>query len=131
MPPPPPVLAPNALEEGGGPAGVVESPPNILGGAAVTEPGVKEPFGVEVVALNSGAPPVEAPNNPVVWPIPEPVGAAVFAGVCTVLPKLLNNEGVPAVLLFSSAFWFEPNCPACCPKMLLAVPLGVAPNSAF
>ena len=101
-PPPPPVLAPKAFEVGGGPAGVVEGPPNEKDGADVAGPGVVEPVDVEVVAPNKDVvPPVDAPK------IPGLFEAVVFAGVCRLLPELPKGESTLPSILFASLFWFK------------------------
>ena len=62
-----PVPGPNAFE-GGGPAGVVEGPPNENVGAEDAGAGVIAPLEAEEALPNIelGAPPVDAPNSPVV-----------------------------------------------------------------
>ena len=62
---PVPVPGPKVFE-GGGPAGVVEGPPNENVGADVAGAGVVEPEDAEEVLPNiePGAPPVDAPNSP-------------------------------------------------------------------
>ena len=64
---PVPVLVPVPnVFEGGGPAGVVEGPPNENVGADVAGAGVVVPDDAEEVWPNiePGAPPVDAPNSP-------------------------------------------------------------------
>ena len=65
VPAPVPVPVPKVFE-GGGPAGVVEGPPNENVGADVAGAGVVEPEDAEEVLPNiePGAPPVDAPNSP-------------------------------------------------------------------
>jgi hypothetical protein len=136
-------LAPKAFE-GGGPAGVVEGPPNENVGADVDGAGVVDPDEAAEVLPNIelGAPPVDAPKSPDVWLVPEVVGAVVFAGVWRVLPKPPpNNEGVFPVLLLSSGFWLSFNLkpgnglpPPCWPNKLPELPeppVGAAPNREF
>lgn len=63
-PPEVPVPVPKVLD-GGGPAGVVEGPPNENAGADVAGAGVVAPDGVDEGFPNiEGAPPVDAPNSP-------------------------------------------------------------------
>jgi hypothetical protein len=64
-PPVLPVPGPKAFE-GGGPAGVVEGPPNENVVADVAGTGVAEPDEAEEALPNIelGAPPVDAPNSP-------------------------------------------------------------------
>jgi len=65
VPVPVPAPVPKVFE-GGGPAGVVEGPPNENVGADVAGAGVVEPEDAEEALPNiePGAPPVDAPNSP-------------------------------------------------------------------
>ena len=124
--PPVPVLAPKALEVGGGPAGVVEVPPKLKLGAEAVGAGVVKPSGV-VVDPNKvpGVPPVEPPK------MPELVGIDDLAGVCK-LPKPLKVVDGIGDLFSLALFWLSPEkmlpAPAGCPNILPELELLVAPN---